>query len=302
MISIELIILIAILIGIVGILVVQIRLKKMGIEENQSTPTPRLIDGIKADLHRVTHKLSLSIEQLETRERIATQQLTEINDLLKIKKGSEKITEIVLDTLIGDKLPNDIYRREYTLSNGSKLDVALVLKNDIVPIETDFPLDSYRKLFKASEKDIDRLKKGFFQEIKSKIDNFADKYIESKIDDIKFGIIYIPSEEIYYEVLTQTELTEYAQKKMIYLTSPQTLSSLLGLILAILQDRKIRQNLEDVSKILNSIKQSMSNFGKNLETLDKAIHSITDLSKSLQDEYERIDKTICTAIQKSVVS
>lgn len=302
MLSIELIILIAILIGIVGILVVQIRSKKMSAEENQSTPIPRLIDGIKADLHRVTHKLSLSIEQLETRERVATQQLTEINNLLKIKKGSEKITEIVLYTLIGDKLPNDIYRRGYILSNGSKLDVALVLKNDIVPVETDFPLDSYRKLFRASEKNIDRLKNGFFQEIKSKIDNFAAKYIESKVNDIRFGIIYIPSEEVYYEILTQTELTEYAQKKMIYLTSPQTLSSLLGLILAILQDRKIRQNLEDVSKILNSVKQAMSNFSKNLETLDKAIYSITDLSKRLQDEYERIDKTICTAIQKSAIS
>lgn len=241
---------------IIAILVMQskIYLSQKKRTDDELMPTPRLIDGIRADLHRLTHNLSLSLEQLESREKIASQQLSEINDLLKAKGRTGKVTEIVLDALIGDRLPRDIYQRGYYLPDGNKLNMALILKEEIVPIDTDFPLESYKKMLRADEKEKSRLKKGFLQEVKSRIDSLSAKYIESRIANINLVIMYIPSEEVYYEILTQTELTDYGQKKMIYLTSPQTLSSFVDLIIASLRDRKMRKNLEEMFDILNRVR------------------------------------------------
>jgi DNA recombination protein RmuC len=58
-----------------------------------------------------------------------------------------------------------------------------------IPIDSKFPLDNFGK-------DPERFKK----DVKTKIDDIAHKYISQK-DNIKEAIMFLPSENVYYELL-----------------------------------------------------------------------------------------------------
>jgi len=255
----------------------------------------KTIDAVKTDLHRTIHMLSLSLEQLDLREQVASQQLTEINEVLKATKGMKSVGEIVLDTLISDKLPKDVYKKNYKLEDGTTVDVAIVLENEIIPINAKFPIETYKKLVKASKKDEKVLRKEFEKEVKTQIDIIA-KYPTFK--NIEFALMYIPSENAYYEILTQTELCEYAQTRMVHLTSPSTFHYFLSLILFGIKDRKIKRDLRAISEILSVLKQNMVEMGTNIGNLDRELNIVVNCGTKLIKNFEEVEKNITQISEK----
>ncbi|MEW6606765.1 MAG: DNA recombination protein RmuC [bacterium] len=255
----------------------------------------KTIDGVKTDLHRTIHMLSLSLEQLELREQTASQQLTEINEVLKATKGMKSVGEIILDTLISDKLPRDVYKKDYELSDGTKVDGAIVLENEIIPIDTKFPIETYRKLVRATQKDEKELRRKLEKEVKSQIDTVA-KYVT--LENIEFVLLYIPSENAYYEILTQTELCEYAQTRMVHLTSPRTFHYFLGLVLFGIKDRKIKRDLRLMVDILNTLKQNVVEMGTIIGNLDRELSTVVTSGAKLLKNYEEVNRNLAQISEK----
>jgi len=286
--GIELIMMILILIGVI----VAITFSILGYSKRENVTIEglgnltKMIDAIKNNLHRTVHMLSLSLEQLDLREQTASQQLAEINEVLKATKGMKMVGEIILDTLISDKLPRDVYKKNYELENGTTIDGAIVLENEIIPIDTKFPLEIYKKLVKASKKDEKVIRKKFEEEVKSQIDRVA-KYVTFK--NIEFALMYIPSENAYYDILTQTELCEYAQTRMVHLTSPGTFHYFLSLVLFGIKDRKLKKSLHIMFDTLTPLKHHMVEMGTNLSNLDKELSSVVNSSAKLLKNYEEMN-------------
>ncbi|MEW6618066.1 MAG: DNA recombination protein RmuC [bacterium] len=255
----------------------------------------KTIDGVKTDLHRTIHMLSLSLEQLELREQTASQQLTEINEVLKATKGMKSVGEIILDTLISDKLPRDVYKKDYELSDGTKVDGAIALENEIIPIDTKFPIETYRKLVRATQKDEKELRRKLEKEVKSQIDTVA-KYVT--LENIEFVLLYIPSENAYYEILTQTELCEYAQTRMVHLTSPRTFHYFLGLVLFGIKDRKIKRDLRLMVDILNTLKQNVVEMGTIIGNLDRELSTVVTSGAKLLKNYEEVNRNLAQISEK----
>lgn len=255
----------------------------------------KTIDLVKTDLHRAIHMLSLSLEQLNLREETASQQLTEINEVLKATKGMKSVGEIILDTLVSDKLPPDIYKKNYELPNGTKVDGAIVLESEIIPINASFPIETYKKLVKATKKDEKVLRRKFENEVRTQIDTIA-KYIA--FENIEFALMYIPSENAYYEILTQTELCEYAQTNMVHLTSPKTFHYFLGLILFGIKDRKIKRDLRSMVDILNTLKYNVVEMGTNISNLDHELTTIVNLGAKLLKNFEELNRNISQITEK----
>ncbi len=255
----------------------------------------KTIDSVKTDLHRTIHMLSLSLEQLDLREQTATQQLSEINEVLKATKGMKGVGEIIMDTLISDKLPGDVYKKGYVLEDGTKIDAAIVLESEIIPIDTKFPIETYRRLVKAEKKDEKVLHKKFEKEIKDQIDTVS-KYTTLK--NIEFAILYIPSENAYYDILTQTELCEYAQTRMVHLASPRTFHYFLGLVLFGIKDRKIKRDLRLMFNILNGLKHNMSEMGTNISSLDQQLSLVITSASKILKNYEELNKNITLIDEK----
>ncbi|MDI6736701.1 MAG: DNA recombination protein RmuC [bacterium] len=256
----------------------------------------KTIDSVKADLHRTIHMLSLSLEQLDLREQTASQQLSEINEVLKATKGMKNVGEIIMDTLISDKLPGDVYKKGYVLEDGTKIDAAIVLESEIIPIDTKFSIETYRRLVKAEKKDEKVLHKKFEKEIKDQIDTVS-KYATT-FKNIEFALLYIPSENAYYDILTQTELCEYAQTRMVHLASPRTFHYFLGLVLFGIKDRKIKRDLRLMFNVLNGLKHNMSEMGTNIGNLDQQLSLVITSASKVLKNYEELSKNITIIDEK----
>ncbi len=295
--AIELTIMILILIGVIVAITFSILAytRRQNVTIEGLGNITKTIDTVKTDLHRTIHMLSLSLEQLDLREQTASQQLTEINDVLKATKGMKNIGEVILDTLVSDKLPGDIYKKDYELEDGTKIERAVVLDNEIIPINAKFPIETYKKLVNATKKDEKILRKKFEKEITSQIDTIA-KYITFK--NIEFALMYIPSENAYYEILTQTELCEYAQAHMVHLTSPRTFHYFLGLVLFGIKDRKIKRDLHTMFDILTILKRNTVEMGTNIENLDRELSSVVNFGAKLLKNYEELNKNITQISEK----
>lgn len=255
----------------------------------------KTIDSVKTDLHRTIHMLSLSLEQLDLREQTAAQQLSDINEVLKATKGMKNVGEIIMDTLISDKLPGDVYKKGYVLEDGTKVDAAIVLENEIIPIDTKFPIETYKRLVKTEKKDEKLLRRKFEKEIKDQIDTVA-KY--AAIKNIEFVLMYIPSENAYYDILTQTELCEYAQTRMVHLASPRTFHYFLGLVLLGIKDRKIKRDLRTMFDVLNGLKHNVSEMGTNIGSLDQELSLVITSAARVLKNYEELNKNITIISEK----
>jgi len=295
--GIELIMMILILLGVI----VAITFSILGYSKRENITIEglgnitKMIDTVKIDLHRTIHMLSLSLEQLDLREQTASQQLTEINEVLKATKGMKSVGEIIMDTLISDKLPGDVYKKDYELEDKTKVDGAIVLENEIIPIDAKFPLEIYKKLVKASKKDEKVIRKKFEEEVKHQIDTVA-KYVTLK--NIEFALIYIPSENAYYEILTQTELCEYAQTRMVHITSPRTFHYFLSLVLFGIKDRKIKKDLQMMFDILTPLNRSMVEMGTNLSNLDRELSTVVNSGAKLLKNYEELNTHLTQLTEK----
>lgn len=297
MIIIELIIMILILIGIIVTITFSILayIKRENVTIEGLGNVTKMIDSVKTDLHRTIHMLSLSLEQLDLREQSASQQLSEINEVLKATKGMKSIGEVVLDTLIKDKLPGNVYKKDYQLEDGTVVDGAIVLENEIIPIDTKFPIETYKKLVKATKKDESVLFKKFEKEVKNQIDTIA-KYVTLK--NIEFALMYVSSENAYYDILTKTELCEYAQTRMVHITSPRTFHYFLSLILFGIKDRKIKRDLRAISKILNMVKNNVVEMGTTISNLDRELNNVVTSSAKLIKNFEDLEKNITQISEK----
>ena len=56
-----------------------------------------------------------------------------------------------------------------------------------------------------------------------------------------FALMYIPSESVYYEIVNQIEVLDYARKARVYMVSPSTLYAHLQTILVSFEGKKIER-------------------------------------------------------------
>src|SRR3972149_2943658 len=64
--------------------------------------------------------------------------------------------------------------------------------------------------------------KEFERDVKKHIDDISRKYILSEEGTIDYALMYLPSESVYYEVINNPNLFDYAGSKRILPVSPMT--------------------------------------------------------------------------------
>lgn len=101
-----------------------------------------------------------------------------------------------------------------------------------LPIDSKFPKEDYEALIDAYDKAdidiIDENRKAFINGIKKNARDIKEKYIDPP-NTTEFGIMFLPYESLFGEVLTVPALFEQLQKdSKITITGPTTLSALLN--------------------------------------------------------------------------
>ena len=149
--------------------------------------------------------------------------------------------------------------------------------------DTKFPIEDYSRLVEAEELgDVDLVnesKKKLENSIKSFAKDISDKYIESPYTT-DFGIMFLPTESLYCEVLKNTALCEtVSQKYRIVISGPTTFVALLNSLQMGFRTLAIEKRTSEVWQLLGAVKTEFTKFG---DILDKTTKKLNEISSTME--------------------
>lgn len=199
--------------------------------------------------------------------------MKDLNNILKSPKLRGGLGEQFLYEILETSLPKDLFRTQYKFKNGATCDAVVITDKGIIPIDSKFPMENFREMLTAgNDGDRESLKKKFLRDVKNRIDEIADKYILPEEGTTDQAVMYIPSENVFYELIVHSSsLEEYARRRNVLLTSPNTLSFFVKTVLVAYQQHELEKNAKEILKALGGIKVEAQKFGGDLETLSRHI-------------------------------
>lgn len=216
-------------------------------------------------------------------------QMKDFQDFLKSPKLRGNIGEQILKDLLDQVLPKNNFSLQYQFREGQIVDAIVKTKQGIIPIDSKFPMEIFRKMNQVRGEEKERASREFVREIKKHIDDIARKYILPQEGTTDFALMYIPSEPVYYEItLNQPELLEYGYGKKIYFVSPNSFYYFLKIIMIGLEGAKIEEASKKILEGLKAIQQESVKFGEELNTLVSHIDHAKNSSDRVQSRYSRL--------------
>jgi len=225
--------------------------------------------------------------------------IASLQDILRAPKLRGIMGEFLLENLLTQIFSREHYEFQYTFKSGEKVDAVIKQKDYLVPIDSKFPLENFRKGSEASEKERENFAKLFYGDVKRHIDSIAKKYILPDEGTVDFALMYIPAENVYHEIITHSfggmKLFDYATSKKVIPVSPNTLYAYLSTIVMGLRGMKIEENAK---LILQNLKRLEIEFGKIRSDFEILGSHLSNASKKYQDVEKRLDR-FETRIEKS---
>lgn len=212
------------------------------------------------------------------------------------------IGEVQLAMLLEQVLAPEQYESNVKTKLGSSDLVEFAIKlpgrdenNSVVwlPVDAKFPKDVYEQLQTAYEigdlVQIDIAQKSLENTIRKMAKDIHDKYIDPP-NTTDFGIMFLPFEGIYAEVVRKASLLEDLQRNYkIVVTGPTTLAAILNSLQMGFKTLAIQKRSGEVWKILGAVKKEFESFGG---LLDKAQNNIQTGLNQLDDVMGKRTKAI----------
>ena len=148
----------------------------------------------------------------------------------------------------------------------------------LLPVDSKFPVEDYRRLVDSEELgDIDAItdaRKSLENSIKLFAKDIHDKYIEPPYTT-DFGIMFLPTESLYCEVLKNTALIEtLSQKYRVVVSGPTTFVALLNSLQMGFRTLAIEKRSSEVWSLLGTVKSEFEKFGDLLDKTNKKLQEI----------------------------
>ena len=168
------------------------------------------------------------------------------------------------------------------------MDAVVRLGEKLLPIDSKFPLDGYRRLVDSGED----ARGGFSQAVRKHAESIAKKYILPDEDTLDIALMFVPSEGVYYELLRSeisngSPLDEYCRSKSVIAVSPNTLFAYLRVIMLGLRGMQIEENAKRLLASLTGLKKQMENFS---DVYDKLGGHLRNAQQSYVDADGKLER------------
>ena len=168
------------------------------------------------------------------------------------------------------------------------MDAAVRLGERLVPIDAKFSLENFQKaLDTQDEQQKNSYRKKFIQDVKNRVDEIAQKYILPAENTYDFSLMYIPAENVYYEVIIKEDLFSYGMAKKVIPVSPNTFYAYLQVICLGLKGLKIEENAKSILKNLSSLTIEINKFKEDFDLLGG---HLSNASRKYEDGQKRLDR------------
>ena len=208
--------------------------------------------------------------------------------------------EIQLGALLEQILAPGQYATNVATKPGSdaRVEFAIILPgqggSEIVhlPIDAKFPQEDYQRLLEAQEladaAAAEAAARALEIRIKAEAKDIRDKYL-SPPHTTDFGILFLPVEGLYAEVLRRTGLYETLMREYhVTVAGPTTLSAILSSLQMGFRTLAIEKRSSEVWMLLSAVKTEFGKFGDILEKTNKKLQE----ASNVMDDAARKSRTI----------
>jgi len=256
------------------------------------TAALQMTTGAIGDINRGIGELKTRGERLEDFGKA----INEIGGLLRPPHIRGMTGEILLEKILSDMLPAGIYQMKYTFRSGEQVDAVIKFRGYILPVDSKFPLDSFKRMLECeTEDDKRRCYKEFVQAVKRQIDSIARKYILPEENTFEFAFMYVPSESVYYDAVVRDKqygeesgLLSYAVKNRVYIVSPATLFPYISTIVHGLKAFKIEENAKQILRSIGALRKDFEEFRAVFDVVGSHLRDANN--KYLTEAVKRLSK------------
>ena len=263
---------------------------------------------------RLGQSFKLVSERLEAVQKGLGEMQTLANGVGDLKKVLTNVKtrgvlgEIQLGNILEQIMAPEQYTANVATKRGSSDIVEFAIKlpgreddgNPVyLPIDAKFPQEDYLRLQAAFE-DADKAAieaetKKLVQAIKKSAKDISDKYLDPP-NTTDFGILFLPVEGLYAEVVRQHDLLALLQRDYkIIVTGPTTLAAMLNSLQMGFKTLAIQKRSSEVWKVLGAVKSEFSKFGG---VLEKARKKIGEADKELDSLVGTRTRMIMSKLKK----
>lgn len=224
--------------------------------------------------------------------------MKDLQEFLKSPKLRGNVGEQVLKELLSQILPKQAFHLQYTFKSGEKVDAAIKTSAGIVPVDSKFPMENFRKMTSAKD-DSQRKKheKQFERDVKKHIDDISKKYILTEEGTIDYALMYIPSEAVYYEAVNSARLFDYAGAKRVLPVSPTTFYAYMRAILMSFEGQKIEKKAREILAAIRAIQKDYSRVEDNLSTLQRHLNNAYNMMSNVLTSFTQLGRKITSTHQ-----
>jgi DNA recombination protein RmuC len=149
-----------------------------------------------------------------------------------------------------------------------------------MPVDAKFPKDVYEQYQDAYEAGDPALIESASRQLETTVKRMArdihDKYLDPPYTT-DFGIMFLPFENIYAEIIRRTSLVEALQKDYkVVVTGPTTLGAILNSLQMGFRTLAIQKRTSEVWTVLGAVKTEFGKFGGLLEKVQKNLQNAGD--------------------------
>ncbi len=146
-----------------------------------------------------------------------------------------------------------------------------------LPIDAKFPKDAYEQYLDAYEsgnvEQVNATSRQLEQVVKKMARDIRDKYLDPPYTT-DFGIMFLPFENIYAEVIRRTALVEQLQREFrVIVTGPTTLGAILNSLQMGFRTLAIEKRSSEVWTVLAAVKTEFGKFGGMLQKVQKNLET-----------------------------
>lgn len=262
---------------------------RRGVEDRVAGVERRVADGQSSLTHHlgesgkllqdVGEKMGRLFEASQKIEKLATE-VTRLEDLLKPPKLRGTLGETFLEQSLRQALPQKCWKMQHRFPDGVQVDAAIYVGERVVPVDSKFPLENYRRGRDArDEGERRRAQRDFASDVRRHVEAIRTRYIRPECGTFDFALMYVPAEAVYCEIAGEGEessLADYAVERRVIPVSPRLLYAYLATIALGLKGlelqesaREIGEKLSDLARLWDRVETPFGKLGAHLTNTQK---------------------------------
>jgi DNA recombination protein RmuC len=261
---------------------------------NVRDETRAVREETRAALQQQSLQVTQTLGDLKaTNSRILEQSrsLDEFQRMLQSPKLRGDFGEFTLEQMLRDLLPPEHYECQASIGNG-RVDALIRTPYGALCIDCKFPLDNFRRALQEGENGTrEAAMKQFYSDVKGRIKEIADRYVLPP-ETLDVAFMFVPSENVYYEVIGRPELLTYGREFHVVPVSPNTMYAYIQALAVGFRGMRIQEEARRVQEMLAQLSTRFDKFQDHFNMVGKHLDNAKSQFERAMRDVERFDATL----------